>query len=97
MSDEQRADALRKAAEARQAKSAALAEVKNGTITLTAALSGQDTRLQRAKVSQVLRALPGVGAVTADKALAEAGVADGRRVAGLGPRQREALAAYFAA
>lgn len=60
-------------------------------------LEGKVPALQRAKVHTVLTTLPGVGKATADRALAEAGVAEGRRVKGLGDRQRKALAERFAA
>jgi hypothetical protein len=96
LTPEQRADALAKAAEARKARSAALADLAAGNISLAAALSGDDPRLHRVKVHRVLTALPGVGKVTADKALAKAGVAEGRRVRGLGDRQRKALQEQFA-
>ena len=73
LTPEQRAEALAKAAEARKASSAALAELSAGRITLANALAGEDARLHRVKVHRVLTALPGVGKVTADKALAVAG------------------------
>jgi hypothetical protein len=97
MTPEQREQALAKAAEARQAKTAALAELTAGKLTLAEVLSGEDPRLHRVKVHRILTALPGVGKVTADKALTVAGVAEGRRVKGLGDRQRKALAEHFAA
>jgi hypothetical protein len=96
MTAEQRTEALRKAAEARAARSAALAKVRQGHLTLTAVLDGQEPALQRAYVRQVLCALPGVGKVTAERAIAEAGIDPDRRVKGLGPNQRKALAERFA-
>jgi hypothetical protein len=97
LTPEQRADALAKAVAARRERKAALDELAAGSLTLADALSGEDPRLHRVKVHRVLTALPGVGKVTADRALARAGVAEGRRVKGLGDRQRKALAAHFAA
>ena len=97
MTPEQREQALAKAAAARKARSEALAELRHGKITLATILAGEEARLQRAYVRQVLRAIPGVGDVTADKALAEVGIDAKRRVAGLGPNQRAALAERFAA
>lgn len=94
---EQRTAALAKAAESRRARSAALGDLTSGTLTLAAVLAGEEDRLQRAFVRQVLRALPGVGDVTADKALSEIGIDRKRRVGGLGDRQRAALAERFAA
>jgi len=97
MTPEQREQALRKAAAARQERAAALAELRHGKVTLAAVLADTDSPLQRAKVRQVLRALPCIGDKTADKVLAEAGIDASRRVAGLGKLQRAALAERFAA
>ena len=97
MTAEQRADALRKAAEARAARSAAMNRVRHGNLTLAAVLDGQEPALQRAYVRQVLCALPGVGKVTAGKVITELGIDPDRRVKGLGPVQRAALAERFTA
>jgi len=97
LTPEQREQALAKAAAARQQRKAALNELTAGKITLADALAGEDPRLHRVKVHRVLTALPGVGKARADKALALAEVAEGRRVKGLGDRQRKALAEHFAA
>jgi predicted flap endonuclease-1-like 5' DNA nuclease len=97
MTPEQRAEALRKAADARKARAGALDEIRKGTATLPAVLADENSPLQRAKVRQVLRAIPGVGGVTADKVMAEVGIDPSRRVAGLGKNQRAALAEHFAA
>ena len=97
MTPEMRELALAKAAAARRERSAALAELTAGKIALTAALAGEDPRLQRAYVRQVLCALPGVGKVTTEKALAALGIDKDRRVRSLGPNQRKAPAERFAA
>jgi hypothetical protein len=91
LTPEQRQASLAKAAEARVARSRALAAVKNGTVTFAAVLDDKDSPLQRAFVRQVLCALPGIGTVTADKILTDLGIDAKRRIAGLGARQREAL------
>jgi hypothetical protein len=97
MTPEMRELALAKAAAARKERSAALGELTAGKLQLTAVLDGEEPRLQRAYVRQVLCALPGVGKVTTEKAMAEVGIDHDRRVKGLGPRQRTALAEHFAA
>ena len=97
MTPEMREVALAKAAAARRERSAALAEMTAGRLTLSAVLDGEEPRLQRAYVRQVLCALPGVGKVTTEKALAALGIDRDRRVKGLGPNQRRALAERFAA
>ncbi|MCW2864458.1 MAG: ribosomal protein [Actinoallomurus sp.] len=96
MTPEQREAALAKAAEARAARTAMLNEVKQGKLTLAAVLDRDDDTAKKTRVAQLLKALPGVGKVGAEKAMAEAGVDDGRRVGGLGARQRDALIAAFA-
>lgn len=70
-----------------------MAALKNGSVTLAAVLDDSDSPLQRAYVRQALRALPGIGAVKADRIMADLGIDGKRRIAGLGARQREALAA----
>jgi hypothetical protein len=49
------------------------------------------------KVQALLEALPKVGKVKAAEAMTELEIAENRRVAGLGERQREGLLARFAA
>ena len=97
MTPEQRAAGLEAAARARKDKAAARAEIRAGTLTLSDALSGNDARLLKVPVRQVLTAQKGVGKVTADRALEKAGVAPWRRVKGLGDVQRKALLEHFAA
>ena len=91
LTPEQRADALRKAVAARAARATALGAIRSGSVTLADILADTDSPLQKAKVRQVLRAIPRVGAVTADKMLAEIGIDPKRRIGGLGDRQRAAL------
>jgi transposase len=97
MTPEQRADALAKALAARQERSAALAELTAGKVTIAAVLDDADSPLQQVKVRRVLTALPGIGPVTADKVIADLRIDPRRRVAGLGKNQRAALAERFAA
>jgi len=97
MTPEQRAAALEKAAESRAAKTAALAKVRSGEVTVADVLASEDSPLQRARVRSVLLAVPGIGTVKADKLLADLGIDPKRRIAGLGARQREALRERLAA
>lgn len=97
LTPEMRTIALARSAAARRERAAALRELTAGRLTLAAVLDGDEPRLQRAYVRQVLCALPGVGKVTTEKALAKVGIDLDRRVKGLGPRQRKALAEHFAA
>ena len=93
LSPEQRAAALRKAAEARAARAELKERLKLGSLSLAQALEtadGDDT-IGKLKVLAMLESLPGVGKVKARRIMEEIGIADSRRVRGLGPQQRIAL------
>ncbi len=93
LSPEQRQAALQKAREARVAPSALLAGLKAGTLTLADVLGRDDDLARKTKVAQVVRAVPGVGKARAAAIMERAGIPAGRRVGGLGARQREHLLA----
>ena len=93
LSPEQRQAALQKAREARVARSALLAGLKAGTLTLADVLGRDDDLARKTKVAQVVRAVPGVGKARAAASMERAGIPAGRRVGGLGARQREHLLA----
>ncbi len=93
---EQRRVALAKAVEARAARAALLASLKAGTTTLGAVLAQADDGdeiVKKTKVLAAVKALPGIGEVRARQLLEQVEVAEGRRIGGLGQRQREALLA----
>ena len=96
LSPEQRQEALAKAREARAARSALLADVKEGSLALADVFGREDDIARRTKVNQVLRALPGVGQARAAAIMERAGIPVERRVGGLGARQREQLLAEIA-
>jgi hypothetical protein len=92
LTPEQRADALAKATEARQARSALLAEVKSGALTLEQVLDRTDNEVvKKTRVQQVLRALPGYGAAKVTALMTASGVDERRRVGGLTSAQRSKL------
>jgi hypothetical protein len=92
MTPEQRADALAKATEARQARSALLAQVKSGALTLEQVLNRADDEVvKKTRVQQVLRALPGYGAAKVSALMTASGVDEKRRVGGLTSTQRAKL------
>jgi hypothetical protein len=93
LTPEQRADALAKAAIARKARSELLASIKSGQESIDKVLkkAKEDKTIGKTKVMQLLKAVPGLGAVKVAALLEQAGIDPDRRAAGLGERQREAL------
>ena len=91
LTPEQRAAALAKAAEARAARADIKARLKMGTMTLADALDSDDQNVAKLKVVSMIESLPGVGKVKARRVMEEIGIADNRRVQGLGAQQRAAL------
>ena len=91
LSPEQRAAALEKAKEARAARADIKARLKMGSLTLREALNSSDVNVGKLKVVSLLESLPGVGKVKARKVMDEVGIADNRRIQGLGSQQRSAL------
>lgn len=93
LTPEQRAEALAKAAEARKARSELLASIKSGdkSIEHVLARAKEDKTIGKTKVSALLKAVPGLGAVKVANLMEEAGIDPERRAAGLGERQRRTL------
>lgn len=93
LNPEQRAAALAKAAEARAARAELKAKLKMGSVSLAECLSKADSDdvVGKLKVVSLLESLPGVGKVKARKVMDEIGIADTRRVRGLGAQQRASL------
>ena len=92
MTPEQRKHALAKAADARKARSALLAEVKSGVLGLTQVFDrAEEDVVKKTRVAQVLRALPGYGPAKVAALLTASGVDEKRRVGGLTAAQRARL------
>jgi len=93
LTDEQRAAALVKAAAVRQHRAEAKARLKMGTLTLREllVLAETDEVLAKLRVLTVLESLPGMGKVKARRLLDQVGIAESRRLSGLGPHQRDEL------
>lgn len=62
-----------------------------GSMTLNEALDSDDVNVGKLKVVSLLESLPGVGKVKARKLMETIGIADNRRVQGLGAQQKQAL------
>lgn len=97
LTPEQRQAALAKAAEARRVRAAVKERLKSGELTFTGVLdlAARDELVAGIKVVAILESLPGVGKVTARRTMAEVGIADSRRLRGLGDQQRKALLESF--
>jgi len=97
LTPEQRQAALVKAAEARRIRSDIKSRLKMGTMTLPELLeqADGDITVAKIKVLAVLESLPGVGKVTARRTMEQIGIAESRRLSGLGPQQRKALLGAF--
>ncbi len=67
------------------------ARLKMGSLSLSQALASDDVHIAKMKVVALLEALPKVGKVKARRIMDEVGIADNRRIQGLGAQQRAAL------
>jgi signal recognition particle GTPase len=97
LTPEQREQALAKAAEARRVRAELKEKLKMGALTLQALLdqAQADDHVGKMKVLAVIEALPGVDKVKARRTMEEIGIADTRRVRGLGDQQRTKLLEAF--
>jgi len=95
LTPEQRAHALAKAAAARQQRAAVKLALKEGSLTLRDLLerAGTDEAVGGIKVSAALTSLPGLGKVKAARLMERLGIAESRRLRGLGAKQKEGLLA----
>jgi hypothetical protein len=99
LSPEDRAEALAKAARARKERAEVKNRLKRGATTLSEVIKEgtTDDIIGKMKVSALLESLPGVGKVRAKQIMERLGIAESRRVRGLGAKQRSALEQEFSA
>ena len=97
LTDEQRKAALEKAAEARRVRAELKARIKMGSLSLRQVLeiSDQNEIVSRTKVLAILESMPKIGKVKARRLMESIGIAESRRLRGLGDQQRAALLAEF--
>lgn len=101
LSDEQRAEALKKAAEARRERAAVKAKLKDSAgkrgkaVKDVLAQAEQNEVVGKLKVSALLESLPGVGKVKATQIMEEIGISPSRRIRGLGTHQAQKLVDHF--
>lgn len=62
-----------------------------GSLSLAEALNSDDSNVGKLKVVSLLESLPGVGKVKARRVMDDVGIADNRRIQGLGSQQRQSL------
>ena len=98
LSDEQRQQARHAATEARRRRAAIKQGLRTGELTLAEVLATAETDdvIAHTKVVDVLKSLPRVGAVRAERVMERLDIAANRRLRGLGRHQVAALVAEFA-
>jgi hypothetical protein len=98
LSDEQRSQARSAATQARRRRAEIKSALRTGTCSLpdVLAMAERDDVVAHAKVIDVLKALPRVGAVRAARVMERLDIAANRRLRGLGKHQTAALIAEFA-
>ena len=97
LTEEQRAAALAKAAHVRRTRAEWKQALKTKSMKLSRLLEMAKTDEIAAgmKVSTALVAMPGLGKVKAKRIMETLGIAENRRLRGLGKRQRESLEEIF--
>jgi hypothetical protein len=97
LTDEQRKAALVKAGEARRARAEVKELLKTGSLRLSELVERAETDdiLAGLKVERVIASMPGTGKIKAKRMMETLGIADNRRLRGLGDKQKEALLAEF--
>ncbi len=93
LTPEQRAAALAKAATVRKERAQVKKDLKDGSLRLVEALdrAATDEIIGKMRVLVLLESLPAVGKVKAERLLGQIGIAESRRVQGLGIHQRAEL------
>ncbi len=97
LTEEQRRQALEKAAIARRKRAELKEQLKSGRTSLRDLIERtQDEIVGKMKVSTVLESLPGVGRVRARKLMERLDISESRRMRGLGEKQKKNLLEEFA-
>jgi hypothetical protein len=93
LSEEARNAALAKAAQARRVRAELKERLKMRSVTLAEVLvlAESDDTVAKTKVLVILESLPGLGKVKARKVLETVGIAETRRLQGLGDQQKAKL------
>lgn len=92
LTTDQRDAALKKAIEARRERAAAKQAIMAGAVRPAEIIKAPEGPYSKMRLFEFLTACPGIGPVTARKIIVALGVGEGRRLRGLGPRQKSKLA-----
>lgn len=97
LTPEARQAALEKAAEARRVRAELKTQLKEGEIVFADVLDRAESEelVAKTKILTILEALPGVGKVKARRTMESIGIAESRRIRGLGDKQRRELLEAF--
>lgn len=101
LSPEKRAEALKKAAEARRERAAVKTRLKESTgrrgdeIRKVLEEAESNETIGRMRVTALLESLPGVGKVKAQQIMEEIGISPSRKLRGLGSHQAQRLIEHF--
>ncbi len=96
LTQEQRREALAKAADARRRRAELKDQLKSGSTTLRELLDrSEDNVVAKMKVTSVLESLPGVGRGRARQIMERLDISETRRMKGLGTKQRQNLLGEF--
>jgi len=97
LTPEQRAAALARAGEARKVRAEVKELLKTGSMSVAELFeqADNDELIAGIKVERMIAAMPGVGKIKASRLMESLGIAENRRLRGLGDKQREALLKEF--
>lgn len=97
LTDEQRKAALAKAAEARRVRAEVKELLKTGSLRLSELFERAESEelLAGLKVESLIAAMPGTGKIKAKRLMESMGIAENRRIRGLGDKQKQSLIAEF--
>lgn len=97
LTDEQRRAALARAAEARRVRAEVKELLKTGSLRIPELFTRaqNDDLVAGLKVESLIAAMPGTGKIKAKRLMESLGIAENRRIRGLGDKQKAALVAEF--
>lgn len=97
LTDDQRRAALEKAAEARRVRAEVKELLKTGSLQIADLFKRAESEdlVAGLKVESLIAAMPGTGKIKAKRLMESLGIAENRRIRGLGTKQKEALIAEF--